>query len=120
MAIYSKYDKQFIIFLFSLHKRPGCFIGSPSIEKLANFMVGYEVAVHELTGYQIVVEREFRRFLCKKHYKEEWECSLIQLIRQGKTDEKGFDSFFEELSLFCEHEHINLETNGNTEDGSLR
>lgn len=108
MDIFSQYDKQFILFLFSLHKRPGCFIGSPSIENLVNFMVGYEVAVYELTGYQIVLEREFRQFLCKKHNKDEWECSLIQLIRQGKTDEEGFESFFEELRLFCEYEHINV------------
>ena len=98
----NQYETQFISFLFSLHERPGCYIAYPSLEKLLNFMVGYEVAVYNLTGYQIVLEQEFRRYLCKKYKKDELNCSLFQLFRQDVTDEEAFENFFVELRNFCE------------------
>ena len=111
MLDYNQYETQFLSVLFFVQERPGAYIGSPSIEKLLNFIVGYEVAVYQLTGYRIVMEQEFRRFLSQKYNKEDWECSFVQFFQDGKTDEEGFDAFFEELKHFCQEKNIHTEKN---------
>ena len=101
LADINKIEKHYISFLFSLHERPGCYIGHPSFEKLLDFMAGYEVAVFNLTGYRIMLQHNLRDILCE-HLNRERNCSLSQLIRDETTDADRFDYFFHALSLYCE------------------
>ena len=96
------YEKKLISSLFCVHNRPGLYIGKPSLEKLLDYMIGYVVAVYDLTGYRIVFEQQFRQYLCQKYQKKEYEYSLRQLVGSENNDEEAFEAFFRELSFFCQ------------------
>lgn len=98
----NKYEMQYISILSDLHMRPGLYIGCPSLEKLFGFMAGYEVAVYQLSGYRITINNRLYSYICKKLMKCEQESSLYQLIRDGRSDEEGFDYYFHEFNLYRE------------------
>ena len=94
------YENQFMASLLRILERPGAYIECPSLDRLLDIITGYTVAVYDMTGYHISFERKFRQYLCFKYNKDENECSLQQLLLDGKDDRSGFESFAREFKVY--------------------
>lgn len=102
MNSYSElYETKFLSMLSSLNERPGVFLGKPSLEKLLDFMFGYTFAMQRLVDYQPIFWENFNQFLFEKYHISEFPLSLCAFLMQGKSEEEGFATFFQELDQFC-------------------
>ena len=78
----------------------GVYIGYKSIEKLADFISGFECAVYELTGtheefsskFQIFIENKTKEISVGKHWSD--------IIAESESQESAFDLFFVYLDKF--------------------
>ena len=97
-------EAKFLSTLSLILERPGGYIGRPSLDRLLDLMTGYIVAVHDLTGYRITFEQQFRQYLCQKYHLDTSGFSLYLYFSDGRDDESGFVAFSQEFRLFCQSE----------------
>lgn len=80
--------------------RYGVYLGYKSLYKLADFMVGFECAIYELTSvnidfnskFQIFIENKTKTICTGKHWSD--------IISESKSQEAAFDLFFVYLDEF--------------------
>ena len=86
--------------LEKIKKRYGVYLGYKSLYKLADFMVGFECAIYELTSvnidfnskFQIFIENRTKTTYTGKHWSD--------IISESKSQEEAFDLFFIYLEEF--------------------
>ena len=86
--------------LQDVRRRAGVYIAEPALTRLLDFTFGYEFAVYRLTGYQLSFYKKFCEFLYQKYQITEFPRSLCAFLKQGKSEEYGFDAFWHEVDDF--------------------
>jgi len=97
-----------------IQKKPGLYIGSPSISSLYMFLTGYQFARRHLSIPLSPQEREFREFQpwLQKKFGTATSQSWSQLILFHAADERdAFERFFDLFQEFLRCKHTKLDTN---------
>ena len=100
--------KYFYDLLYQIKKKPGLYIGNPSIENLYMFLTGYSFARRELNVSPSAEENEFRQFQpwLQKKFNLKTSQSWSQIILSFTLNEEdGFKRFFELFEEFTEEQH---------------
>lgn len=92
-------EKMFIDMLFEVEKCPGAYLGEPSLQRLFDFIGGYELAFSELKGYRLHFDNEFQRFIEKK-YSSDGTHHWNSLISSGISDAVALERFYALLREF--------------------
>ena len=94
-------EKMFTDMLFEVEKCPGAYIGEPSLQRLFDFMGGYELAFSELKGYRLHFDKDFQRFI-EKRYNSDGTRHWNSLISSGASDAEALGRFYPLLRDFTE------------------
>jgi hypothetical protein len=91
--------------LNKIQKKPGLYIGQPSVGELFMFLAGYKAAKLEMgikpTAEELQFYREFQPWL-QKRFSLSTTNSWAKIIQfYSKNDQEAFDRFFELLNEFC-------------------
>ncbi len=100
--------------LQQIQKKPGLYIGSPSINGLYMFLTGYQFARRQLGIPLLPQEREFREFQpwLQKNFGITTSQSWSQLILFHVVDERdAFERFFELFQEFLRYKQMQLGKN---------
>ncbi len=101
------YEAQLYRLLSQIRKRPGMWLGTPSITRLFLFLHGYTYAVLEHEGYRLHFMTDFLDYI-KRVYPSDLALNWDGLLLMGRTEEEALREFFRQLDLFLEtqaHEH---------------
>ncbi len=109
-----KFMNDYYDLLKQIQKKPGLYIGSPSISGLYMFLIGYQFARRQLSVPLSTQERKFREFQpwLQEKFGTATSQSWSQLILFHAVDERdAFERFFALLDEFLRCKRALLDTN---------
>lgn len=74
----------------------GMWIGTPSLNRLFQFINGYQAAIQDITGYKPHFDKEFQLYLQAKN-EDAKRIRWNILLSKQRTDEEAFYAFYEEF-----------------------
>ena len=94
--------------LEQIHRKPGLYIGTPSISNLYMFLIGYNFSRRQLSIPLTEEERAFREFQpwLQERLKLKTSKSWSQIVLSHSADERdAFERFFTFLEEFVQQTH---------------